>query len=424
MSKGKIAGLSAVGVAVILIAGGYGLTLSKLNPGLQQAETNVANYINKELGLSEREAVSVDLFETKESGLFSRQYNLVVATPDSNNLQIPVYVDVNYLSYDFSVDLKNAEVGGKKVFETYRSELDRLTELDLTGNAHLLTGSGEVNFVVKGLNDFSKAHVLATNYDELKNFRKNPAAFAKDLGYRDQGEMQVSVTFNRDQEINMTGKLSSFIADEFAVGDMNFSSRTKGFGSKLSDLGSLDLVASSLFVSQYRESHSVDRLKLHSQATPFDNQGNFDLTTKLECTGIDNDITQATVEAEVKGLNYPGLIALNNAQVFTPDMLVNYLKRYPFDFKILPSTKLSYVDPETQKAIEFTVNGQAQSLDSERIEGNLEISANTDLTKIPALDLVSGAFVTKGDTSKSNLSFKLPFKQGRAQILLNGDPVF
>lgn len=418
VSKSKIAALSAVGLAVILIAGGYGASIAKFNSSLDAAELRVADFINKEFNLSEREAVSVDFFETKSSGLFSRKLNLVIANP-KYNMQVPVDAKIGFLKYDFAADLKNATVDGEKLFDAYRYELSNLTQLDLTGSAHLLTGKGSIVFDAKGLNDMSAAGILVTNTKEREAFQKDNRAFAESKGFKDVGELHMTVNVSSDLEMVSSGHVANILSDEFAINRMDFISRSKGIGSNVIEIGDLKFTANDLYVVAYNQLTSIEKLSVNTAATPFDKLSNFDLTFNVQAKNINGQIRDLQFDSVCRRLNYDGIM-----NVMERLALVSYLKKYPIDFEIQPSSKFTYIDSISGKDVEFTLKGRAKTQNRQQIEGSFTLEANADISKIAELAPASEAFEINGDKSVSQLQFKFPLSKGRSEVMLNGQPLF
>lgn len=424
ISKGKIAALSAVGLAVVLIAGGYGVSVARLNPSLDRAEVKLADYINAELDLSEREAVSIDFFETTDSGLFSRKYNLVLASKKAT-FQVPVDVKVNYLSYAFSADLKNAMLDGQKVFEAYRDDLKNLTLLDLYGSTHIISGKSNVVFNVKSLNDMQAASMLVSSAQDRESYQQDANAFAKSKGFGDTSELYVSVGFNRSQDIKISGKISEVLSSDLALRSLSFNSTSKGIGDSLQDLGAFKMVGSDAYVVKYGEVNSVEHFVAESQATPFDQQGNFDMSLHIQAQNINGQIRELIFDTKAKDFNYPGMLAVGDQIFYQPESVLRYLKTYPFELTVEPSSKVVYIDASSGQDVIFNISGLTKTVDTKAIEGNLKIETEADLSQSAELQLLQDAFETKENKSVSEVKYTLPldFKK-RPRVLLNDLPIF
>lgn len=422
VSKGKIAALSAVGLAVILIAGGYGVGVAKFNSAMDMAEKGIANFINEKFELSEREAVSVDFFETKESGLFSRKLNMVIADPNYN-MQIPIDAKIGFLSYDFVADLKNMTVDGTNIFERYREELSNLTRLDLNGNVHWLSGKGQINFDVRDLNNLEYARrILASSSEEYDASMKDPKAFVKSKGFDEESALSVTVNINKDQEIVTTGYIKNFITYDFAMQNMEFSSTSTGFGDALSDLGNMQLVADNIYSVDYWQTYTVDHLKIDADTSSFDSQSNFDMQLNVQAQDISGIVRSVNFDFQFKDLNYLGLIELIDGSMYNPFALHNYLNDYPLSLTVQPSSKLVFID-ESLQDVEFAFDGKGQTIDKQYFEGYLNIQANTDLTKLASMEPILHLFKVDGESSISNMQFKVPLQTGEADVIVNGEKV-
>lgn len=423
ISKGKIAALSAVGVAVILIAGGYGVSVAKFSPSLDMAETQIADFINQEFKLSERQAVSLEFHETPDSGLFSRKLNLVVADPH-NNIQIPIDASIGFLNYKLVADLPNTTLNGQKLFDLYRADLDALTKLDFSATAHLVSGKSEFIFAAAGLNDPQNARLLLESGDDRNAFMEDAAAFAKNRGFGDHGTIDVRVKFDRDLNIETTGSMHEVLTPEFAVQDLKFSASSKGFGQNIIELGKANISFENLYAASLFTVYHVQDGNIVTEATPFDHEGNFDLKFGMETNYVNDDVQHMNLALGISGLNYPGLVDLSERMAFSSTAAVQYLQTYPFTLELYPETKLTYRDKQLGKNIDILTQGKMESdKANNKISGDVSIFIGEDINQLTDLATFSQFFVVEDNTSKSEIKFDLPF-YGEPKILINGKEDF
>lgn len=420
-SKGKIAALSAVGLAVVLLAAGYGVSVAKFNSALDKAEQDIANFINQELKLSEREAVSLEFHETKDSGVFNRKLNLVIADPQSN-VQVPLDASIGFLSYEFVADLPQATYNGVKLFETYRDDLENLTKLDMRAKSHLLTGKSEVLFAAAGLNEPQNALLMVENSEDRQAINEDAAAFTKSKGFKEQGTLDARLTFDRDMNIALHGTLSDVITPELAVKELTFSTASQGIGKMVTDLGYVEMSFNDLYAASLFTTHHVQQATLRSEATPFDANGNFDMKVDVQATAINEDLKDVNLSLGINQLNYQGLLELSERMMFTSNAGVEYLSQYPFNVELYPNTKVIYHDTGIEQDVEVTAQGQLNNKAGEKIEGNVNVNVSADVTKLKDLSGLDRFFVVEGEQSKSEIKFDLPFG-GNSQVLINGKPM-
>lgn len=418
MSKGKIAAISAVGVAVAFLIGGYGVSVAKFEPALNAAEQKIADYINQEFKLSERQAVSLEFHETPESGLLSRKLNLVIADPQ-NNIQIPIDASIGFLSYKFVADLPQSSFNGQKLFDMYREDLDKLTKLDMTAKTHVLTGKSEVLLEAVGLNDARNALIMVKSAEERQALEEDAEAFAKSKDFGAEGSFDMRLTFDRDQNFELTGKMHDVLTPELAVKSMTFTSSGQGIGKDIRDLGNMELKLEDLYSVSLFTTHHVQNATLTTDATPFDEQGNFNMKVALVADSINQDIKNLNLSLGCNGLNYPGLIELSERMIFSSTAGIDYLQQYPFDMEIYPDTKLVYHDTTVGEDVEITAQGKMVSDAANKIEGNVSVNVDNDVNKLGDLSSFARYFKVDGEQSKSDIKFTLPFN-GKAQFSING----
>lgn len=424
LSKGTIA-LSAVGLAVVLVAGGYGASIAMFNPSLDKAKQAAMNFINKEANLDERHAMSIDFLEKESSGLFNRELYLYAATKDYT-VSVPIQAKIGFLNYDFYPDLTKIEVNKENFIQANRDAFATLTKLEGYANVHLLTGKVKATINAENLNNVEDAEFLAETEQDKELFSINPAGFASMKGFGEVFTTNINFVCNKDLEMTLEGSIKGFLGPKLAVQEVTFSSSSVGYGDNVKELGSSAVTISNASALDYKDVYHAESITFATQATPFDIDSNFDMSFQFYGSNVDR-FGAFNIEGIWHKLNYDAICRMVDSfnNIFAIEEAVSdYLIKYPLNLDVLPTSNVKFIDPETSQAMDFKLSGQCKTKGLEKMFGSVQATTPQNFENVPSLQELATFFEKTEDGMSVRVDFDIPFNYYVSpSIKVNGKPL-
>lgn len=145
MKKSILAGVCAACAAMVVVGGGYAVSISGYPTLLKKSRAVVQEQLTATFVdlIGNPAKFSVDFAEPR-SALFNHELTMVIVNEDNSNIwRIPTTIDTKFLGYDFNFDLAHATVNGEHALKNLG--FTGITSLESTASYHILADKFKFN---------------------------------------------------------------------------------------------------------------------------------------------------------------------------------------------------------------------------------------------------------------------------------------
>lgn len=170
IKKSTLAGVCAACAAVVIMGGGYAVSLSGYPTLLKNARAVVQEQLNATFVdlIGNPAKLLVDFSEPRLS-LFNHEVTMVIVNEDSSDIvRLPMTIDTKFLGYDFTFDLAHATVNDENALKYL--DFSNITNLESTGSYHILTDKFKIKVDSSYLTNAEAIVNVAANLKALNSY--------------------------------------------------------------------------------------------------------------------------------------------------------------------------------------------------------------------------------------------------------------